>query len=34
MGFENSAWVDRYIHSIYWAVSTMVTILLYIPMTN
>ncbi|KRX05237.1 hypothetical protein PPERSA_06871 [Pseudocohnilembus persalinus] len=27
-------WQDRYIQSYYWAVSTMVTILLYLPETN
>ena len=31
MQLENSTWVEKYIHCVYWSVSTMVTILLYIP---
>ncbi|KRX00264.1 Cyclic nucleotide-binding protein [Pseudocohnilembus persalinus] len=34
MGFENSPWYTKYFHSIYWSVSTMVTILLYLPQNN
>lgn len=33
-GFINKGWVSVYIHTFYWAVSTMVTILLYIPETD
>lgn len=30
---ENNIWFDKYVWSIYWSVSTMVTILLYLPDT-
>jgi hypothetical protein len=30
----DSDWGTKYIHGFYWSVSTMVTILLYIPQNN
>ena len=32
-GYIDYPWLNKYIVSFYWAVSTMVTILLYIPET-
>ncbi|KRX07322.1 hypothetical protein PPERSA_06937 [Pseudocohnilembus persalinus] len=34
MNLQNKDWLSQYIHCVYWSVSTMVTILLYIPNTN
>ena len=31
MELVESSFVEKYIHCVYWSVSTMVTILLYIP---
>ncbi|KRX00263.1 Cyclic nucleotide-binding protein [Pseudocohnilembus persalinus] len=33
-GLEDKDWIFRYIQAVYWSVSTMVTILLYLPETQ